>query len=94
MLSVVYNIAKEEGIPAGIFSLEMSKEQLVMRLLSMLAEVELSKIRGGQLTDEEMNRLMGAALELSRYDIYIDDTPSISTTDGLAPRNASFCLTR
>ena len=81
MLSVVYNIVKEEGKPAGIFSLEMSKEQLVMRLLSMLAEVELSKIRGGQLTDEDMNRLIGAALELSRYDIYIDDTPSISTTD-------------
>jgi len=81
MLSVVHHVAKEEGKPVAIFSLEMSKEQLVMRLLSMLAEVQLYKIRGGQLTSDEMNRLVSAALELSKYDIFIDDTPALSTTD-------------
>ncbi|WP_461829440.1 replicative DNA helicase [Aquifex sp.] len=81
MLSVVYNIAKEEGKPVAVYSLEMSKEQLVMRLLSMVAEVKLSHIRSGYISDEEMNKLVGAAMELAKYDIYIDDTPSITTTD-------------
>ncbi len=81
MLSVVYNIAKEERKPVAIYSLEMSKEQLVMRLLSMIAEVKLSNIRSGYLSDEEMEKIIGAAMELAKYDIFIDDTPSITTTD-------------
>ncbi len=81
MLSVAYYIAKEEGKPIAIYSLEMSKEQLVMRLLSMIAEVKLSHIRSGYVTPEEMDKLIGAAMELAKYDIYIDDTPSITTTD-------------
>ncbi|NPA33153.1 MAG: replicative DNA helicase [Aquificae bacterium] len=81
MLSVALNIAKEEQKPVAIFSLEMSKEQLVMRLLSMLAEVPLFKIRSGTITEEELKRLEGSALELSRYEIYLDDTPALSTTD-------------
>lgn len=81
MLSVVYNIAKEEGKPVAIYSLEMSKEQLVMRLLSMIAEVKLNNIRSGYISSEEMDRIMAAAMELTKYDIYIDDTPSITTTD-------------
>ena len=81
MLSVVYNIAREERKPVAIYSLEMSKEQLVMRLLSMIAEVKLSHIRSGYISDEEMEKLVGAAMELAKYDIFIDDTPSITTTD-------------
>ena len=81
MLSVTYNIAKEEGKPVAIYSLEMSKEQLVMRLLSMIAEIKLSNIRSGRLSDEDMKKLIDAAMELSTYDIYIDDTPSLTTTD-------------
>ena len=81
MLSVAYNVAKDEGKPVAIYSLEMSKEQLVMRLLSMIAEVKLSHIRSGYISDEEMDKIIGAAMELSKYDIFIDDTPSITTTD-------------
>ncbi|RUM29323.1 MAG: replicative DNA helicase [Aquifex sp.] len=81
MLSVAFNIARDEGKPIAIFSLEMSKEQLVMRLLSMLAEVPLFKIRSGSISDEELRKLEGSALELAKYEIYLDDTPSLSTTD-------------
>ena len=81
MLSVVYNIARDERKPVAIYSLEMSKEQLVMRLLSMIAEVKLAHIRSGYISEEDMEKLIGAAMELAKYDIYIDDTPSITTTD-------------
>ncbi|NPB06010.1 MAG: replicative DNA helicase [Aquificae bacterium] len=81
MLSIACNVARDEGKPVAIFSLEMSKEQLVMRMLSMIAEVSLRKIRSGQLSDEDMEKIMGAVMELSRYEIYIDDTPALTTTE-------------
>lgn len=81
MLSVAYHIAAHEQKPVAIFSLEMSKEQLVMRMLSAMAEVPLQKIRSGFITDEEKERLLACALELSKVDIFIDETPSLTTTE-------------
>ncbi|WP_461831527.1 replicative DNA helicase [Aquifex sp.] len=81
MLSVAYNIASQEDKPVAIFSLEMSKEQLVMRLLSLISEIPLFKIRSGTISEDEMKKLEAAALELSKYDIYLDDTPALTTTD-------------
>jgi replicative DNA helicase len=69
------------GIPIGIFSLEMSKEQLVMRLLSSEAEVEFFKIRSGGLRDEERTRLGRAAGKLYSAPLYIDDTPALSVLE-------------
>jgi replicative DNA helicase len=66
------------GIPVGIFSLEMSKEQLVMRLLSSEAEVEFSKLRSGMVKDAEWHQLGTAAGRLYTAPIYIDDTPALS----------------
>jgi replicative DNA helicase len=69
------------GLPVGVFSLEMSKEQLVMRLLSSEAEVEFFKIRGGGLKDEERMRLGRAAGKLYGAPLYIDDTPALSVLE-------------
>jgi len=66
------------GVPVGIFSLEMSKEQLVMRLLSSEAEIEFSKLRSGIVKDEEWRHLGAAAGRLYTAPIYIDDTPALS----------------
>ena len=66
------------GVPVGIFSLEMSKEQLVMRLLSSEAEVEFSKLRSGAIKDTDWHRIGTAAGRLYTAPIYIDDTPALS----------------
>jgi len=71
----------DNGVPIGIFSLEMSKEQLVMRLLSSEAEVEFFKIRSGGLRDEERTRLGRAAGKLYSAPLYIDDTPALSVLE-------------
>jgi replicative DNA helicase len=81
MLSMVLNLAFEEKVPLAIFSLEMSKEQLVMRMLSMLSGVGLQNIRKGFISEEDWRKLLNSALELSSRDIYIDDTPTLSTTE-------------
>jgi replicative DNA helicase len=81
MLSMVLNIAFEEKLPLAIFSLEMSEEQLVLRMLSMISGVPLQNMRHGYLPDEDWEKVLRAALELSSRDIYIDDSPSLSTTE-------------
>ncbi|MFN3814514.1 MAG: replicative DNA helicase, partial [Aquificaceae bacterium] len=81
MLSMAINMAMEEKVPVALYSLEMSKEQLVMRALSMLSGVSLQNMRRGFIKDDDREKLISAALGLSRCDIYIDDTPTLSTTD-------------
>jgi replicative DNA helicase len=81
MLSMVLNIAFGENLPLAIFSLEMSEEQLVLRMLSMISGVPLQNMRQGFLPDEDWEKVLRAALELSSRDIYIDDSPSLSTTE-------------
>ncbi len=77
-LNFARNAAKESGIPVGIFSLEMSKEQLAMRLLCMEARVDSHKIRSGFLSQQECAKLLNAAGSFMDVPIYIDDTPAIS----------------
>ncbi|MEJ7621557.1 MAG: replicative DNA helicase [Aquificaceae bacterium] len=81
MLSMAIHMAMQEKVPVVIYSLEMSKEQLVMRALSMLSGVPLQNIRRGFVNEEDRNKLISSALDLSRCEIYIDDTPGLSTTD-------------
>ncbi len=81
MLSVISHVAINEEQPVAIFSLEMSKEQLVLRLLSSLAEVPLQKLRSGYVTDSDREKLLSTALALSKAEIYIDDSPSLTTTE-------------
>ncbi|MCX5697863.1 MAG: replicative DNA helicase [Candidatus Omnitrophica bacterium] len=70
-----------EKIPTAIFSLEMSKEQLVQRMLCAHARVDAHKVRTGYLATSDWPRLTAAAGKLSEAPIYIDDTPAISAME-------------
>jgi replicative DNA helicase len=74
-------LADSASMPVGIFSMEMSKEQLVMRLLSSESEVEFSKLRTGTLSSAEWPKLAQAADILYRAPIFIDDSPSLGVLD-------------
>ncbi len=83
--SLVMNIIENVSInaaerkPTAVFSLEMSAEQLVLRLICSRAGVEMGKIRGGFLSQQrDFPRLMQVANDLAQSDIYIDDTPGLS----------------
>ncbi|MGH7369562.1 MAG: replicative DNA helicase, partial [Candidatus Methylomirabilaceae bacterium] len=80
-LNVARNAAMEEGIPVGIFSLEMSKEQVVQRMLSSDAEVDSSRIRTGYLRESDWPKLTGAAGRLSEAPIFIDDSAAMSVIE-------------
>ncbi|ONN26993.1 DNA helicase [Thermosipho affectus] len=77
-LNVAKNMALDFNIPVGIFSLEMSKEQLVQRLLGMEAFVELQKLRRGNITDEEWQRLLTATGKLYKTNIIVDDEANLN----------------
>ena len=70
-----------EKIPLAIFSLEMSKEQLVQRMLCSHARVDAHKVRTGYLAPSDWPRLTSAAGKLSEAPIFIDDTPAISVME-------------
>jgi len=70
-----------EKIPVGFFSLEMSKEQLVQRILCSHARVDAHKVRSGFLSHSDWPKLTAAAGKLSEAPIYIDDTPAISAME-------------
>jgi len=70
-----------EKIPLAIFSLEMSKEQLVQRMLCSHAKVDAHKVRTGYLATSDWPRLTAAAGKLSEAPIFIDDAPSISVME-------------
>jgi replicative DNA helicase len=67
-----------ERVPCAVFSLEMSKEQLVQRMLCSIARVNAHKVRTGFFSQTDWPKLVTAAGKLSEAPIYIDDTPSIS----------------
>jgi len=81
VLNIAQYAALHAKVPTAIFSLEMSKEQLVQRMLSSESNVELQKIRTGELTEEDWIRLVEAAGPLSQAPIYIDDTPGITVME-------------
>ena len=77
-LNIAQNAALREEAVVAIFSLEMSKEQLVMRMLSSEARVDAQRFRKGQLFAPEWQKLAEAIALLSEARIFIDDTPGIS----------------
>ncbi len=79
-LNIARNAAVEGNVPVAIFSLEMSKEQLSMRMLCSEARVDSSRVRGGFLNPEDWNRITDAAGVLSEAPLFIDDSPDISAT--------------
>ncbi len=78
VLSMACNMAVRQKIPVAMFSLEMSNVQLVNRLISNVCELAGSKIRSGQLNDEEWRHLDVKIKELYDVPLYVDDTPSLS----------------
>ncbi len=80
-LTLAQNAAIQEKAVVALFSLEMSKEQLVMRMLSSEAKVDAHRFRTGYLTREEWGRLAGAIGTLSEANIFIDDTAGISVLE-------------
>lgn len=81
VLNLARNIATKAEQPVLIFSLEMSKEQLVDRMLSMESGVDAWNIRTGNLSDSDFEKIGQAMGALSEAPIYIDDTPGITVSD-------------
>jgi replicative DNA helicase len=83
--SLALNIAEHAAVrdkrSVGVFSLEMSKEQLVQRLLSSVANIDSDRLRTGFLEEMDFTRLAPAMNALSEAQLYIDDTPNISTME-------------
>ena len=77
-LNVAQHAAIEHNVPVAVFSLEMSKESLVQRMLTSEARIDAQRLRKGQLRDDDFARLARAAGILSSAPIWIDDTPSLS----------------
>jgi len=81
VLNIAQHIAFKQNLTVAIFSLEMSKEQLVNRLFSLLSSVDAQNLRTGQLNDEEWEKLIEGAGVIGRSNLFIDDTPSISIAE-------------
>ncbi len=80
-LNLAYNIATKEKVGVGVFSLEMAREQLVMRMIGSAAGFNLHNLRRGKLRAEDWPRLTQACEELSQAPIYIDDSSGISVLE-------------
>jgi replicative DNA helicase len=81
VLNIARHLAVEEKEPVGIFSLEMSKEELVDRLLVRQADIDAWKLKTGRLEEEDFTRLSDAMGVLAEAPIFIDDTPAISVLE-------------
>jgi len=80
-LDIAKHAALESGIPVAIFSLEMSKEQLAIRMLASEAKVDSQRIRKGFLGETDWPKLITAASKLSESQIFIDDTAAITVLE-------------
>ena len=77
-LNVAQHAAIEHNVPVAFFSLEMSKESLVQRMLTSEARIDAQRLRKGQLRDDDFPRLARAAGILSSAPVWIDDTPGLT----------------
>lgn len=80
-LNIASNAAIKAKVPVAIFSLEMSKEQMVNRILCSEAMVDSNKVRTGKLDEQDWGKLAASLGPLSESEIYIDDTPGISVME-------------
>ena len=81
MLNLARNVAFKKNLCMAVFSLEMSKEQLVNRMFSMESNVDSQKLRTGQLNDQEWEKLIESAGVIGKSSLIIDDTPGISIAE-------------
>ncbi|MBI2314570.1 replicative DNA helicase [Candidatus Daviesbacteria bacterium] len=80
-LNIAQYVAVSAGLPVGIFSLEMSQEELVDRLLVGQADIDAWKLKTGRLDEKDFDKLSLAMGELAEAPIFIDDTPGISISE-------------
>ena len=80
-LNLARHAAFKKGLTVAIFSLEMSKEQLVNRMLSMESSVDAQKLRTGQMSDQEWEKLIESAGVIGKSSLIIDDTPGIGIAE-------------
>ncbi|MDO8452450.1 MAG: replicative DNA helicase, partial [bacterium] len=80
-LNIAQHIAVEQKRPVGIFSLEMSREELVDRLLVSQANIDAWRLKTGNLDDNDFSKLSDAMGELAEAPLYIDDTPGMSVLE-------------
>lgn len=81
VLNMAQHMAFRDNVTTAIFSLEMSKEQLVNRLFSLESKVDAQVLRNGRLEDSDWERLIESAEIIGNSNLIIDDTPSISITE-------------
>jgi len=80
-LNMALHVAKKSGKTVAVFSLEMSREQLAMRLLSASASVDGKRLHTGRLNDGEWHRLAESAKQISQADLLINDDASLTVTE-------------
>jgi replicative DNA helicase len=81
VLNIAQHVAFKLKLPVAIFSLEMSKEQLINRMFSLESSVDAQKLRTGQLDDQDWERLIESAGTIGRSKLVIDDTPGITVSE-------------
>ncbi|MEX0957720.1 MAG: replicative DNA helicase [Burkholderiales bacterium] len=80
-LNVAEHVALEAGLPVGVFSMEMSATQLVMRMLGAVGKLDQHKVRTGRLADEDWRRLTDAVGKLNDAPMQIDETPALNALE-------------
>ena len=80
-LNIAQNVGIKAKVPVAIFSLEMSKQQLMQRMLCSVAEVDTQKLKTGNMQSKDWEKLADAMNKFAQAPIYIDDTPGCTLTD-------------
>ncbi|MCC5794433.1 MAG: replicative DNA helicase [Chromatiales bacterium] len=80
-LNIGENVALGHGKSTALFSMEMSVEQLALRMISSLGRVDQAHLRNGRFADEDWPRINGAIQQMSEARVYIDDTPALTPTE-------------
>jgi replicative DNA helicase len=80
-MNIAQHVGLRTGGSVGVFSLEMSKEQLVLRMLCGEARVDMHKLRSGFLSEKDWGKLVQTVADLSRAKVFIDDTPGITVME-------------
>lgn len=81
VLNVAQFVAVKGGIPVGIFSLEMSQEELVDRIIVAQADIDAWKLKTGRLDDADLDRMSHAYGELAEAPLFVDDTPGLTLSE-------------
>lgn len=77
-LNIAEHVAIKEGLPVAVFSMEMGAEQLVMRLIGSTGRIDQSRMRSGQLTEDDFLRLTDAMAKMQGAPLFIDETPALN----------------